>query len=66
MRIKRVNDYETVIQLSKQTQKQTAREKLFLRYSHKMLIICRAYILYISCFNKKRPYFLTSSGIPKP
>ena len=66
MRIKRVNNYETVIQLSKQTQIQTARAKLFLRYSHQMLIICRAYILYISYFNKKRPYSLTPGRIRKP
>ena len=66
MHIKSVNDYETVIQLSKQTQIRTAREKLFLRYSHKMLIICRAYILYISYFNKKRPYSLTTGRIRKP
>lgn len=52
MRIKRVNNYETVIQLSKQIQIRTARAKLFLRYSHKMLIIYRAYILYISNFTK--------------
>ena len=45
MRIRRVNNYETVIQRTKQIQIRTARAKLLLRYSHKMLInIYRAYI----------------------
>ena len=52
MRIRRVNNYETVIQLTKQIQIRTARAKLLLRYSHKMLVIYRAYILYISNFTQ--------------